>query len=269
MSTPPRRRPPAKPHPPAAAQHPPDAGPDSEAAFLARYDPTAYDRVSVAVDVVVLAVARGELRTAVYLRREHPGRGKYALPGGFVRKDESLDAAAARILRAKAGLDGVFLEQLYTFGEPGRDPRLRVVSVAYYSLLEARRLDAVDPALGARVVALKVPWTGEAGGPAAIVDSAGRALPLAFDHADILGMAVRRIRGKLDYTPIGYELLPAEFTLRDLQEVHEVVRGERLNKDSFRRRMLAGGLIEPTGERERDAAHRPAELYRFARRAAP
>ena len=101
-----------------------------------------------------------------------------------------------------------------------------------------------------------------------VVDDAGRTLPLFLDHADILGLAVKRLRGKLDYTPVGFQLLPQAFTLRELQEIHEAVRGEPLNKDSFRRRMLATGLLEATGARESDVSYRPAELYRFTRRSA-
>jgi 8-oxo-dGTP diphosphatase len=239
----------------------------SEEAFLAEYDLEAFDRPSVAVDVVVLAAVRGELRVVVYLRRQHPARGRYALPGGFVRIDESLDAAAARLLRDKAGLERVFTEQLYTFGAPGRDPRGRIITVAYYALLDPRRFEEIDPARGARAGAVRVPWAGEAGGPVAVVDDEGRSLPLAFDHQEIVATAVKRLRGKLDYTEVGFQLLPEEFTLRALQEAHEAVRGAPVNKDSFRRRMLAGGLVEATGEHERDAAHRPAELYRFAPRA--
>jgi 8-oxo-dGTP diphosphatase len=245
--------------------------PDSEEAFLAAYDPGEFERPSVAVDVVVLTADKGGLRVAVYPRKEHPARGKYALPGGFVRIEESLDQAAKRLLASKAGLEGIFLEQLYTFGSPRRDPRCRIITVAYYALISPRRLEDVARDAthhGAVVGAVNVPWVGEVGGPVEVLDSSGEALPLAFDHADILGMAVKRIRGKLDYTPIGMQLLPEEFTLRALQDVHEAVRGETVNKDSFRRRMLATGLLEASGERERDVEHRPAELYRFKGRMA-
>jgi 8-oxo-dGTP diphosphatase len=119
--------------------------------------------------------------------------------------------------------------------------------------------------VSARVV---VPWPGETGGPVDVIGDDGAALPLFLDHADILGLAVKRLRGKLDYSPVGFQLLPTEFTLRQLQEVHEAVRGEPVNKDSFRRRMLASGLLEATGAHERDVEHRPAELYRFTRRSA-
>lgn len=244
---------------------------DTEESFLAGYDLTAFPRPSVAVDVVVLTASAGDIRAIVYERTEHPSRGKLALPGGFVRLDESLDQAAARLLQGKAGLSRVFIEQLYTFGAPRRDPRGRIITVAYYALVGAERFDEVLAESArthntARVVRVVVPWAGDTGGPVEVLDENGDPQPLAFDHADILGMAVKRIRGKLDYSAIGFQLLPAEFTLRELQDVHEAVRGESLNKDSFRRRMLSLGVLEATGERERDTAHRPAELYRFLRR---
>ncbi|MEO7331253.1 MAG: NUDIX domain-containing protein [Minicystis sp.] len=239
--------------------------PDSEGAFLAGYDATVFERPSVAVDVAVLTASRGGLRVALYLRSEHPAKGRWALPGGFVHMDESLDAAAARLLRDKAGLEDVFIEQLYTFGAPGRDPRWRIITVAYYALVDPRRFDEIRVEKGARAASLHVPWSGEEGGPVEARDDAGKPLSLAFDHAEILGTAVKRLRGKLDYSPVGFQLLPAQFTLRALQDVHETVRGGSVNKDSFRRRMLAGGLLEATGEYEREVEHRPAELYRFIR----
>jgi 8-oxo-dGTP diphosphatase len=226
-----------------------------------------YPRPSLAVDVVALTVAGAELRVALYRRGELPQRGHYALPGGFMHIDESLEEAATRVLAQKVGLAGVFLEQLYTFGDLRRDPRGRVVTVAYYALVDASRFHAktAPAALSARVI---VPWTGETGGPVEVTTHDGHALPLFLDHADILGLAVKRLRGKLDYSPVGFQLLPTEFTLRQLQEVHEAVRGAPVNKDSFRRRMLDSGLLEATGARERDVEHRPAELYRFTRRSA-
>src|SRR5262245_35948216 len=120
------------------ASKPPDV--DTEEAFLATYDITQFERPSVAVDVVILTVLEGSLRTVLYERTEHPARGKHALPGGFVKMTESLDAAAARLLRDKGGVTGVFFEQLYTFGAPRRDPRGRVITVAYYALVASSRL---------------------------------------------------------------------------------------------------------------------------------
>lgn len=226
-----------------------------------------YPRPSVAVDVVALTVEAGQLRVALYKRADPPQRGRYALPGGFMHIDESIEDAANRLMTNKVGLAGIFLEQLYTFGDLHRDPRGRVVTVAYYALVDAKRFHAKNApaAVSARII---VPWPGETGGPVELVDDDGCALPMFVDHADILGLAVKRLRGKLDYSPVGFQLLPTAFTLRQLQEVHEAVRGETVNKDSFRRRMLASGLLEATGAHERDVVHRPAELYRFTRRSA-
>ena len=240
-----------------------------EARFLAAYDAEEYERLSVAVDVVLVSAFEGDLSTLLIRRREHPHRDRWSLPGGFVRTDESLDAAAARVLSQKAGLGGVFLEQLYTFGDPGRDPRTRVVSVAYYALVEKGRFVACA-ARGNDVSTprLQVPWPGEEGGPVHAIGPDGRPLTLAFDHESILGVAVKRLRGKLDYAPIGFQLLGDTFTLFELQRVHETVLGRRLNKDSFRRRMLGTGQLKPTGKNQTGTTHRPAELYRFARRSA-
>lgn len=248
------RRRPAQPDPQA-----------QERVFLASYDASRFDRPSLAVDVALITVSGGELRALLVRRSEHPAKGAWSLPGGFVGMHESLDDAAARVLATKAGLRGVFVEQLYTFGAVGRDPRTRVVSVAYYALVDPARLEAALEHDGPdrRLARLGVGWEGEAGGPAAAMGDAGEGLRLAFDHAQILGMAVKRLRGKLDYAPIGFELLPETFTLRRLQGVHETILGRELNKDAFRRRLLATGTLEPTGERETEVGHRPAELYRF------
>ncbi|GMV15025.1 MAG: NUDIX domain-containing protein [Myxococcales bacterium] len=243
--------------------------PESEAEFLSRYDPSEFEHPSVAVDVALLTVRGERLHTLLVRRAEHPHRGRHALPGGFVGMRESLEAAARRVLLAKAGLSRVFTEQLYTFGDPNRDPRTRVISVTYIALVEPERF-AESPSLreGVRIAALDVPWEGETGGPVNAVGDDGKELSLAFDHDDILGMAVKRVRGKLGYTPIGFQLLPETFTLLELQTVHEAVLGRSLNKDSFRRKILASGQLEATGERQADVGHRPAELYRFVKRSA-
>jgi 8-oxo-dGTP diphosphatase len=246
-------------------------GPDrdeGEAAFLASYDAKQFDRPSLTVDVALLSAFEGALYTLVVRRFEYPHKGRWALPGGFVGMRESLDAAAQRVLAAKGGLGRVFLEQLYTFGDPGRDPRTRVVTVAYYALVERQRFDTAKARGELCVARVRVPWEGESGGSIELVGEDGAALVAAFDHAEIVGMAVKRLRGKLDYTPIGFQLLPQEFTLFDLQRVHETVLGRQVNKDSFRRKMLASGDLEATGKAQRDVDHRPAELYRFAKRSA-
>lgn len=238
--------------------------PDEDASFLATYDASRYPHPSVAVDVALVAVDDGAIRTLLLQRPEPPQRGRWALPGTFVLMDEPIEEAAARALATKAGIEGVYLEQLYTFGAPKRDPRTRVISVAHYALVESARLVAARP--GCRIASLRVPWEGEAGGPVEAVGDDGKALAIAFDHADILGTMVKRLRGKLEYTDVGFELLPSRFTLAELQRVHEAILGRALNKDSFRRRMVASGMIEATGDFQEAAQHRPAELFRFKRR---
>jgi 8-oxo-dGTP diphosphatase len=239
----------------------------TERDFLLDYDATRFARPSVAVDVALLSIDGG-LLTLLVRRGEHPAKGAWALPGVFVALDESLDAAANRALRDKAGLEAVFTEQLFTFGEPTRDPRTRVISVAYYALVEAAALARSATSPDVQLARLSVPWAGEAGGPVSALDDTAATLSLAFDHAEILGMAVKRIRGKLDYAPIGFEFLPPRFSLRDLRLVHEAILGRPLNKDSFRRRVLDRGLVVPTGERDTTVDHRPPELYRFTDRRA-
>jgi 8-oxo-dGTP diphosphatase len=212
-----------------------------------------------------MTVDEGLLKVALIERTDHPARGRLALPGTFVGITESLDGAAERLIEEKVGLSGIFLEQLYTFGAPDRDPRMRIVSVAYYALVNPERLTNLAGEVCLKCVA--VPWGGETGGPVEVRN--GEASDeLAFDHAEFIGMAVKRLRGKLGYAPIGYQLLPPRFTLRRLQKVHETILGNSVNKDSFRRRMLASGDLEATGTLEAEVGHRPAELYRFIRRSA-
>lgn len=229
-----------------------------------------YEHPSLTVDVALLT-ARDEALHALLLRRLiAPHAGAWALPGGFVRMDESLDEAAARVLREKVGVSDIFLEQLYTFGDLGRDPRTRVVTIAYYALLPHERLHGASPPTGEEPVLarLGVPWEGETGGPVQIFDQGGKPHALAFDHAEILGLAVKRLRGKLNYAPVGFQLLPDRFTLLDLQRVHETILGRALNKDSFRRRMLASNQLVATGQRAEGVGYRPPELYRFSERSA-
>jgi len=234
-----------------------------EKAFLASYDPSAFERPSVTVDVVLLAPLQDHLHTLLIRRPEHPFKGLWSLPGGFVRMDESLDEAAARVLLTKTGLKKVFLEQLFTFGSPQRDPRTRIISVAYYALVDPNRFEDItvpgEDALLARIIPSKASQHFSV----TLKGSDNKPLELAFDHAEILATTLQRIRGKIDYTPIGFELLPKSFTLFQLQKVHEIVLGRKLNKDSFRRKLLASGQLEATGEIQQDVDHRPASLYRF------
>lgn len=206
-----------------------------------------HPRPALTVDVVIFTLRADRLQVLLVRRAEEPYADQWALPGGFVQMDESLETAAARELEEETGIQGAYLEQLYTFGEPERDPRGRVVSVAYFALIPA----------GAQARA--------AGGSDA---SAAQwfpidALPsLAFDHAEILAYALRRLRYKLEYTAVGFELLPKEFTLRELQHTYEIILGENLDKRNFRRRILEAGIIEATPQK-RTGEGRPARLYRY------
>lgn len=237
-----------------------------ETDFLRGYDPNAFQRPSVTVDLVLLGVRNGKPAVLLLKRDQQPDHGRWALPGGFVGIDETLDAAAERVLRQKAGIGHAYLEQLYTFGAVDRDPRMRIISVAYLALLIETAFDAALQAMPALLpAAIQVPWSGEAGGPVSVVSPENGALTLAFDHADILATAVLRLRGKLDYSDVGFALLPELFTLRQLQDVHEAILGTSLNKPAFRRRLLDKGWLAATGAYEAGTAYRPAELYRFQR----
>lgn len=229
-----------------------------DAAFLDRYDAADYDRPSLAVDLVLMSVVEGALAALLMRRDAPPQAGRWALPGGFVAIDESLDTAARRILADKAQMADAFVEQLYTFGEPGRDPRTRIVSVAYFALLPSDRF--ADALAGAPDLMLARLATDSESMTAQAPD--GKPLPLAFDHAAMLGLAVRRLRGRLDYSPIAFALLPDRFTLRALQDVHEAILGRTLNKPAFRRRLLDSGWLRPTGDRATGTSYRPPELYR-------
>ena len=227
----------------------------SDERFLSDYDPAAFDRPSVTVDLVLLGMREGKLSALLTHRDQPPQAGHWSLPGGFVAMDESLDAAASRLLRDKAGIKEAHLEQLYSFGAVDRDPRMRVITVAYLGLL---REDALACAIhGGLVHAATL-----AGAPLEAIGDTGTPLPLAFDHQRILALARDRLRGKIDYSDIAFALLPEQFTLRALQDVHEAVLGVTLNKPGFRRRMLDSGRLVATQVREENASHRPAELFR-------
>ncbi|MBL8058441.1 MAG: NUDIX hydrolase [Anaerolineales bacterium] len=207
------------------------------------------ERPLLAVDVVIFSLRQRDLQLLLVRRRYPPFKGRWAIPGGFVHVAESLEQAARRELEEETGVHAVYLEQLYTFGEPRRDPRGRVISVAYVALVPAD-------------------VTARAGDDAAQADwHSAHALPaLAFDHAEIVQYALQRLRYKLEYTAVGFELLPHEFTLSELQAAYETVLGERLDKRNFRRRLLEAGILEETERyREGESQGRPARLYRYRR----
>ena len=206
-----------------------------------------YPRAALTVDCVVFGLDESELKVLLIQRGLEPFKGKWALPGGFVRVDETIDEAARRELGEEAGLKDVFLEQLYTFGAVNRDPRERVVSVAYYSLvkLAAHDTKAATDAADAR-------WFPISGAP-----------KLAFDHGDILATALARLKGKVRYQPIGFELLPPKFTLSQLQHLYEAVLETGLDTRNFRKKVLSFGLLVPLKETQMTGRHRPAQLFRF------
>jgi 8-oxo-dGTP diphosphatase len=226
-----------------------------ETAFLERYNPNEFDRPSLAVDITLLTVRERQLEVLVIKRTEHPAKGLWSLPGGFVGIKETLEAAAHRILKAKAHLEHPYLEQLFTFGKPDRDPRMRIISVAHYALVPPHQLQALEDE---QVRLAQVRFENNR----ISVRLEQQNIQLAFDHLEMIQMTVQRLRGKLDYSPVGYALLPKKFTLRELQDVHETILGRSLNKDAFRRRMLETGELEATGERETGTGFRPAEFYK-------
>jgi 8-oxo-dGTP diphosphatase len=206
---------------------------------------------TVAVDVAVFTVLEGRLCGLLVKVRHGPFAGWWALPGGRVRPDEPLDAAAGRELREQTGLRNVYLEQLYTFGSPQRDPQGRVVSVAYVALIHHRgRFQSARPSDKYS----QATWRPVSRLPA-----------LAYDHGAVVRTAMARLRAKLEYTNLAYTLLPRAFTLGELQAMYEAIVGRALDRRNFRKKILSLGLLRPLG-RVRRGAHRPATLYAFRRR---
>ncbi|MHC4548704.1 MAG: NUDIX hydrolase [Planctomycetota bacterium] len=196
-------------------------------------------RVAVRVDLVVFSIREEELQVLLWRREEKPFLGYWAVPGGFVRPRESLEKAAPRILAEKTGLDDVYLEQLYTFGDPGSDPRGAFVSVAYYAVVPPSR-QPVDTSF----------------------HPARRPLRLAFHHQEVLTTGVDRLRTKTEYSTVPLRFLEEPFTLSEVQAVYEVLLERPLDKRNFRRKMLALKALEETPQKRRRGAHRPARLFR-------
>jgi 8-oxo-dGTP diphosphatase len=205
------------------------------------------DALSVTVDVVIFTIREGALQALLVRRGIPPFEGQYAIPGGFVREDELLEDAARRELEEETGVRNVFLEQLYTFGDPARDPRGRVITVAYYALIATDKIS-----LAASGDAAEARWFSMSDLP-----------PVAFDHQRILDYALERLRNKLEYTTVGFQLLPEKFALGDLQAVYEVILGRPLDKRNFRRKVALLGILKPLRE-WRKTGRKPAQLYRFA-----
>ena len=218
-----------------------------------------FPRPSLTVDCVVFGLdnenfRRGssygpplQLKIMLIQRKLSPFEGEWALPGGFVRLNESLEEAARRELLEETGIEKVFLEQLYSFGDVDRDPRDRVVTIAYYALVNLweYQIRAATDARDAR-------WFPVSQLP-----------PLAFDHDRIVQVALKRVKGKVRYEPIGFELLPTKFTLTQLQRLYETILGQTLDKRNFRKKILKMNLLVQLDEMQTDVSHRAARLYQF------
>lgn len=223
-----------------------------------------YARPAVTVDIVVFGIRLAGDDAGLYVllikRKDAPFKNRLAIPGGFLNLSESLDAAAFRELREETGVKPAYIEQLYTFGEPKRDPRERVVTVSYLTLIKSDEhvVKAGSDAKEAkwfRLVPSKDSYF--------FVDASVVPSNLAFDHADILSKGVERLRNKITYSPVAFELLPAEFTMPQLQNVYEIVLGRHLDKGNFRRKMRASGVVEFVGRKTRGASG--LDLYTFHR----
>ncbi len=202
---------------------------------------------AIAVDVVLFTIQDGTLKVLLVKRQHAPYQGTWALPGGLVAKDESVDAAALRELQEETNIGNIYLEQLYTFGDPVRDPRGRVITVAYYALVNWQQFQ-----LKVHQRVSEASWF-----PVKKLPS------LAFDHQRIIDYALERLRNKMNYTTVSFQLLPQKFTLTELQRAYEVILSKRLDKRNFRRKMLQLGILKPTRELQSTGRQRPARLYTF------
>lgn len=209
-----------------------------------------YKYAVIATDVVILTVDENKLKVLLISMKKAPFLGKLAIPGGLVLGKESVDEAANRILREKTGIDNVYLEQLYTFGRVDRDPFGRVVSVAYFALLPN--------------AFTKLKTTGEYSGIGWYEASGVKGL--AYDHDEVLKVAIERLKSKIEYTNIVYSLLPKEFTLTELQKVYEVILGRKLDKRNFRKKLQETKMLKKLAKKQTLSAHRPAELFTFVKR---
>lgn len=206
-----------------------------------------YEQVAITVGLVILTVSGDTLKVMLVKRVEEPFEDGWSLPGGFLKRREALGNAALRVLKEKAGVEDVYVEQLYTFGDLERDPRARVITVAYFALIPWKEL---APPPSDKVSDLM--WT-----------PVNRLPKLAFDHKEIVIYAVQRLRAKAGYSNIVYALMPRQFRLSELQKMYEIIMDKQLDKRNFRKRMLASGLLHETGRKDIAGAHRPAMLYRF------
>jgi len=202
---------------------------------------------AISATTLIFSINKGKLEIALIKRLREPFKDYWSIPGDLIDIDESLEDAAKSVLYEKTGIRNLYLEQLYTFGETNRDPRGRVVTVAYFALVPQ---DAVD--LSRAPSDLHLTWTPINSLP-----------PLAFDHRKIIDYAVERIKSKLGYSNIAHGLLPEKFRISELQKVYEIILGEGIDKRNFRKKLKSLDLVVPTGKLYKEGSHRPAELYKF------
>lgn len=221
----------------------------SKNAILSNHQVGQFERPAVTVDIIIFTIVEDDLKVLLVKRKIPPFKGMWAIPGGFVHIDESLDDAARRELQEETSVSDVYLEQLYTFGDPHRDPRTRVITVVYFALVDSEQLN-----IQAATDAEEVRWF-----------SMYKLPELAFDHKEILDYALERLRNKLNYTTVGFQLLPKKFTLTELQRIYEIILNKKLDKRNFRKKILSMGILkECEGETKiYKGYHRPAQLYSF------
>lgn len=207
-----------------------------------------YKKPSVTVDILLFTIMVNRLNVLLVERKYEPFKGMWAIPGGFVNIDESLNDAARRELLEETNLDDLYLEQLYTFGKPDRDPRTRVITVAYYSLAPYERLKQARAGSDAS----NVKWV-----------SVNKIDNLAFDHNIILNYALDRIRTKSEYSTLPFRLLPAEFTLTELQNVYEIILERKLDKRNFRKKIISLDILKETNTYKKEGKMRPAMIYKL------
>jgi len=209
-----------------------------------------YEQPSVTVDIIIFSIKDSALKVLLIKRGLEPFKDKWAIPGGFVRINENLEQAAVRELEEETSIKADYLEQLYTFGDLKRDPRGRVITVAYFALINSEKIK-----IKASTDASKALWF-----------SIDKIPELAFDHKKILDYALKRLRWKFEYTTAAFSLLPKEFTLSQLQSIYEVVFNKKFDKRNFRKKMLSLNVLETTKEKQTDVSHRPPQLYRLKKK---
>ncbi len=221
----------------------------TEKEYLEQYNPNDFERPSVAVDLLVFTIEEDRLKIVLVEREEHPFKNKLSLPGVFVGINETLDEATVRGIKEETGLQDLYFEQLYTWGDINRDPRMRIISVSYIAIVDIEKIHLLA---GERTTSVALYDVDE------LIASD---MKLAFDHKKIIEYGRERIKNKVEYAPIAFEFLAEKFTLPELQRVYEILLNKKLYKAGFRQKVAS--IVEETGEMTSGDAHRPSKYYRF------